>query len=157
MSSLQNWRVWPYHGLIMNSQKIHLLPVSLPAVLWLIALALVVNAVMMFRTHVRSNSSYAGNIVSAAPGPMLLSADKHFSGIQVIPTQLSATRWGMILVDTRNDVFSVYRFVGSQSRIQLMASRSFRYDLKLKDFNNIAPTPAQVKAMVVAGKALRQP
>lgn len=141
----------------MNLQKKHLLPESPVAALWMIALALVANAFIMLLTNAHSDFSDRGNIVSAALVPLPNHTDKHLSGIHVIPTQISATRWGMILVDTRNDVFSVYRFVGTQSRIQLMASRSFRYDLQLKDFNNIAPTPAQVKAMVVAGKALTQP
>jgi hypothetical protein len=141
----------------MNPQKKQLLSQSPATVLWLLAMALIANAVMMFWMHARADSSGAGNIVSAAAIPMPHPADQHVSGIQVIPTQLSANRWGMILVDTRNDVFSVYRFVGTQSRIELMASRSFRYDLKLKDFNNIAPTPAQVKALVAAGKALTRP
>lgn len=132
---------------------------SLSSALWLIGAGLAVNAIVLVWSHVKSDSADAGNVVMAAP--LIKSSGMHDAwareNIKVMPTQISATRWGVILVNTRADVMAVYRFVGSQSRIQLMASRDFRADLKLKDFNNLPPTPAQVKAMVSAGKALTQP
>ncbi|MGC8540183.1 MAG: hypothetical protein ACP5QA_06080 [Phycisphaerae bacterium] len=132
---------------------------SLSSALWLIGAGLAVNAIVLVWSHVKSDSADAGNVVMAAP--LIKSSGMHEAcsraNIKVVPTQISATRWGVILVNTRADVMAVYRFVGSQSRIQLMASRDFRADLKLKDFNNLPPTPAQVKAMVSAGKALTRP
>ena len=132
---------------------------SLSSALWLIGAGLAVNAIVLVWSHVKSDSADAGNVVMAAP--LIKSSGMHEAwsraNIKVVPTQISATRWGVILVNTRADVMAVYRFVGSQSRIQLMASRDFRADLKLEDFNNLPPTPAQVKAMVSAGRALTRP
>ena len=132
---------------------------SLSSALWLIGTGLVVNAMVLVWSQVKSEPADAGNVIMAAP--LIKSSGTHDASaqqnIRVVPTQISATRWGVVLVNTRTDIMAVYRFVGSQSRIQLMASRDFRADLKLKDFNNLPPTPAQVKAMVSAGKALTQP
>ncbi len=126
--------------------------------LWLIGLALTANALIVLWICWQPASADAGNVVMAAPhGASRVQPIRTSQELQVVPTQLSATRWGVVLVDTRHDVLAVYRFVGSSSRIQLMASRNFRYDLQLKDFNNSAPTPGQVKAMVAAGKALKHP
>ena len=132
---------------------------SLSSALWLIGAGLVANAMVFAWSQIKSESAGAGNVVMAAP--LIKSSGTHQESaqqnIRVVPTQISATRWGVVLVNASTDVMAVYRFVGSQSRIQLMASRDFRDDLKLKDFNNLSPTPAQVKAMVSAGKALTQP
>ena len=147
-----------YYGQLMD-QKADNFRGSLSSALWLIGAGLAVNAMVLVWSHVKSEQADAGNVVMAAP--LIKSSGTHGASaqenIKVVPTQISATRWGVVLVNTRNDIMAVYRFVGSQSRIQLMASRDFRADLKLKDFNNLPPTPAQVKAMVSAGKALTQP
>ena len=129
---------------------------SIASALWLVALGLAINAAVMVWTHFKSDSADASNVVMAAAMPEL-SESRHAGAVQVVPTQISATRWGVVLVNMRTHVMAVYRFVGSQSRIQLMASRDFQSDLQLKDFNNLPPTPAQVKAMVKAGKALTRP
>ena len=154
---LRNWQGLAYYGELMD-QKADNFRGSLSSALWLIGAGLAVNAMVLVWSHVKSDSADAGNVVMAAP--LIKSSGMHQESaqqdIRVVPTQISATRWGVVLVNTRTDVMAVYRFVGSQSRIQLMASRDFRADLKLKDFNNLPPTPAQVKAMVSAGKALGQ-
>lgn len=157
-SLLRNQRGLAYHGRLMNQRLKHFRG-SVSSALWLIGAGLAVNAIVLVWGQVKSDSADAGNVVMAAP--LIKSSDRHdawaHANIKVVPTQISATRWGVILVNTRADVMAVYRFVGSQSRIQLMASRDFRADLKLKDFNNLPPTPAQVKAMVSAGKVLTRP
>jgi hypothetical protein len=110
----------------------------------------------MLWTHRNFGAVNSGNLVMAAPA-ISMDAGHAVGGITVVPTRLTASRWGFLFVDTRNDVVAVYRLVGTQSRIQFMASRDFRSDLRLKDFNTLPPTPAQVKAMVVAAKALAKP
>ncbi len=141
----------------MNQRSVHFRG-SLSSALWLIGAGLAVNAIVLVWSHVKSDSADAGNVVMAAPlvKPTVAHNASVQQNIRIVPTQISAARWGVVLVNTRTGVMAVYRFVGSQSRIQLMASRDFRADLKLKDFNNLPPTPAQVKAMVSAGKALGQ-
>ncbi len=157
-SLLRNRRPLAYYDQLMDQKKDHFRG-SLSSALWLIGAGLMVNAMVLVWSQVKSEPADAGNVVMAAP--LIKSSGAHAASaqqnIRVVPTQISASRWGVILVNRRSDVMAVYRFVGSQSRIQLMASRDFRADLKLKDFNNLPPTPAQVKAMVSAGKALTQP
>ncbi|MGC9258561.1 MAG: hypothetical protein ACP5I8_00580 [Phycisphaerae bacterium] len=150
--------MWAYHNLVMTDREKHFRWASVVSALWLIGAALVANALVIMWIHWQPGTAEAGGVLMAAPMPPLVGHGKTVAGpIKVVPTQLSATHWGVVLVDTHNDVFAIYRFVGTQCRIQLMASRDFRSDLQLKDFNNLAPTPAQVKAMVTAGKALTQP
>ncbi|MHB1767083.1 MAG: hypothetical protein ACYCUV_04435 [Phycisphaerae bacterium] len=143
----------------MNQKKSHFGRSSIASALWLIGLGITINAVVFFWTHFKSNSAEAGNVVMAAAIPNASGSHNAAAlrSVRVVPTQISATRWGVVLVNMRTHVMAVYRFVGSQSRIQLMASRDFRSDLQLKDFNNLPPTPVQVKTMVSAGKALTRP
>ena len=140
----------------MNHRKLHFRGSSLSPALWLIGVGLAIHAGLLFWSQLKSNSVQPDNVLMAAPMTAMSGTRKApvLRGIQVVPTQISSTRWGVILVNTRTGVMAVYRFVGSQSRIQLMASRDFRSDLKLKDFNNLPPTPAQVKAMITAEKSL---
>ncbi len=155
---LQKCRLWAYYSPIMKDLKRQVHWAHLASPLWLIGVALAVNALVLIWIHWRSSTTVSGDVLMAAPMMPMVGDGKAVAGaIEVVPTQLSATRWGVVLVDTHNDVLAVYRFVGMQCRIQLMASRDFRSDLQLKDFNNLAPTPAQVKAMVTAGKALTRP
>ena len=148
-----------YHVRLMDQRRLHFRRSSITSALWLIGVSLAINAGFLFLAQLKSHPVQAGNVVMADPTPELSGAQNAAmsQAIRVVPTQISPTRWGVVLVNTRTDIMAVYRFVGSQSRIELMASRDFRSDLKLKDFNNLPPTPAQVKAMVSAGKALTRP
>ncbi|MDA8377948.1 MAG: hypothetical protein M0Z50_13005 [Planctomycetia bacterium] len=141
---------------LMKNTRQHIRVASLSSALWLIGVGLTANALVMLWTHRNFGAVNSGNLVMAAPA-ISMDAGHAVGGITVVPTRLTASRWGFLFVDTRNDVVAVYRLVGTQSRIQFMASRDFRSDLRLKDFNTLPPTPAQVKAMVVAAKALAKP
>ncbi|NNM87702.1 MAG: hypothetical protein HKL95_04195 [Phycisphaerae bacterium] len=114
------------------------------AALWLIGLALLINAVVLAWPKGYQTNMFSGQALGAAfPAP---TASNHST--YVLPLRLGDKSWGLVLVDRRQRVFCVYRFLESASRLRLVAARDYRYDLRLHDYNNTAPTPAQVKAMV---------
>ncbi len=116
------------------------------AALWLIGLALLINAVVLAWPKGYPTNMFSGQALGAVfPAPM---ASNHST--YVLPLRLGNKSWGLVLVDRRQRVFCVYRFLESASRLRLVAARDYRYDLLLRDYNNTAPTPAQVKAMVSA-------
>lgn len=121
--------------------------------LWLIAIALLANAVVMAWPHNKNNGIFSDNSLQAQIPPGGLS----HHGIYIMPAQLSQKSWGMVVVDTHRQVFCVYRLLEGASRLRLIAARNFRYDLRLKDFNNTAPTPAQIKTMVEHAVSPMQP
>ncbi len=71
--------------------------------------------------------------------------------IQAFPVQLGRNIYGFVLLDPSRHAMAVYRLNGAVSRLRLMAARNYRYDLRLKDFNNSSPTPVQVKKLLGAG------
>lgn len=112
--------------------------------LWLIGIGLLANAVVMAWPHARQGEFFAnGRLAAALRVP---TATAH--GLYVLPARLGDKSWGLVLMDRRQKVFCVYRFLESASRLRLVAARNFRYDLRLHDYNNSAPTPGQVKSMV---------
>ena len=114
------------------------------AALWLIGIALLMNAVVLAWPKGDQTNVFSGRALRAAfPAPL---ASDH--GTYVLPLRLADKSWGLVLVDRRQRVFCVYRFLENASRLRLVAARDYRYDLHLRDYNNTSPTPAQVKAMV---------
>ena len=71
---------------------------------------------------------------------------------EAFPIQMGRGMYGFVLLDPARHSLAVYRVIGSVSRLRLIAARNYRYDLRLKDFNNSAPTPVQVKKLIGAGK-----
>jgi hypothetical protein len=85
-------------------------------------------------------------------GIELMSSRPGGNGIEAFPIQLGRGMYGFVLLDPTHHNLAVYRVVGSVSRLRLIAARNYRYDLQLKDFNNSAPTPVQVKKLIGNGK-----
>jgi hypothetical protein len=58
----------------------------------------------------------------------------------------------LYLIDTRNQSFAVYRVDPQDPKgtLKLEATRQYRWDLKLGEFNNQPPEVAAVEAMVGA-------
>ena len=58
----------------------------------------------------------------------------------------------LYLIDTRAQAFAVYRVEPTGPRgsgtVKLEASRQYRYDLKLSEYNNLPPEASAVEAMV---------
>lgn len=58
----------------------------------------------------------------------------------------------LYLIDTKSQAFAVYRVDPTGPRgsgtVKLEASRQYRYDLKLSEYNNLPPEASAVEAMV---------
>jgi hypothetical protein len=115
----------------------------------LLGAGLLSNAALQLSDHAGGLSSRAawGQDVHLITG-----AGRGHSGIDAFPVQMGRGMYGFVLLDPARHSLAVYRVVGSVSRLRLIAARNYRYDLQLQDFNNSAPTPAQVKKLLRAGK-----
>ncbi len=114
------------------------------AALWLIGIALLINAVVLAWPKGDPTNLFSDSALRAAFQAPLVSNHGNY----VLPLRLGAKSWGLALVNPRRRVFCVYRFLENASRLRLVAARDYRYDMLLRDYNNTSPTPAQVKAMV---------
>ncbi len=85
-------------------------------------------------------------------GVELMSSRPAGNGIEAFPVQMGQGMYGFVLLDPAHHTMAIYRVLGSVSRLRLIAARDYRYDLRLKDFNNSAPTPVQVKKLLGGGK-----
>lgn len=67
------------------------------------------------------------------------------------PSSVPPVQW-LYLIDTKKRSFAVYRVdpTNPQGSVKLEASRQFRWDLELDDYNNQGLVPADVKARVEA-------
>lgn len=67
------------------------------------------------------------------------------------PTSIAPIQW-LYLIDTKKRSFAIYRVdpANPQGCVKLEASRQFRWDLDLDEYNNQGLEPADVKARVEA-------
>ena len=73
------------------------------------------------------------------------------TNISVIPLQLSRDTYGLAMVDSLNQNICIYKLNDRgtvQSRFQLYAARSFKYDRLLQQYNTDEPKPQQIKMML---------
>jgi phage protein U len=66
-------------------------------------------------------------------------------------TSNSSSSQMLYLIDTKSQVFAVYRVEPTSSKssgtVKLEAARHYRYDLKLQEFNNQPPEVSSIEAM----------
>jgi hypothetical protein len=65
-------------------------------------------------------------------------------GIFVAPAQLSSTTWGCYLMDVDHQTLCVYQYSPGEKMLRFAASRTFRYDRQLDDYNTL-PAPSEMK------------
>jgi hypothetical protein len=65
-------------------------------------------------------------------------------GIFVAPAQLSSTTWGCYLMDVDHQTLCVYQYSPGEKMLRFTASRTFRYDRQLDDYNTL-PSPSEMK------------
>ncbi len=128
----------------------------LPPALWCIGLGLLANAAAAVYNH-RGPSALPAFLAGApayARGThrRMLGAN----GIYMMPGQLGPHQYGVFLMDLDSDTLCVYETLPQRSRLRLMAARNFQYDRFLKDLNNEAPTPHQVKKLVLQQRQRRK-
>jgi len=93
-------------------------------------------------------------VMSRGSGPSLLApamADQPpiagGGGVYLMPGQLSPNVWGVYMMDIDAQTLMVYQYTPGDNLLKLKASRSFKYDRRLTNFNTGAPTPAEVKEL----------
>jgi hypothetical protein len=73
------------------------------------------------------------------------------SDIAVVPIQLDRDSYGLAMVDKTAETIWIYEISARgtpQSRLRLLAARSWKYDRQLEDLNNAEPKPEQIKALL---------
>jgi hypothetical protein len=68
-------------------------------------------------------------------------------GIFVMPAQLAANVWGCYLMDIDNQTLCVYQYSPGEKMLRLSASRTFKFDRGLNNFNT-SPPPLEVRDLV---------
>jgi hypothetical protein len=83
------------------------------------------------------------NVTSAESGGIL--------ALVTTPATAPQVQW-LYLIDTKKRAFAIYRVdpTNAQGCLKLEASRQFRWDLDLDQYNNLGLEPADVKARVEA-------
>ena len=77
--------------------------------------------------------------------------DSDLATVQAIPIQLMHGIQGIALIDKKNYTLCIYQLQQhrpGQQKLVLLATRSFRYDIQLQEFNTAEPTPAMVKQLI---------
>ncbi|HET6429422.1 MAG TPA: hypothetical protein VFJ30_13490 [Phycisphaerae bacterium] len=76
------------------------------------------------------------------------------SGILAVPAQISRDQFGLFLVDAREGTMSLYGYESRDRVLQLLASRTFIYDLQLDSYNT-KPLPKDVQKMAADARRLK--
>jgi len=69
-------------------------------------------------------------------------------GVYLMPGQLSPGAFGVYMMDIDAQTLMVYQYTPGDNLLKLKASRSFKYDRRLQNFNSGAPSPAEVKELI---------
>ena len=69
-------------------------------------------------------------------------------GVFIVPGQFSVNTWGCYLMDIDAQTLCAYQFYPADKQLRLVASRYFRYDRRLHNFNSPTPSPDEVQSIV---------
>lgn len=69
------------------------------------------------------------------------------AGFFVMPAQLNHNTWGCYLMDVDRGNLCVYQFQPGSKQLQFIASRNFRNDIQLSNYNT-TPSPQEVADLV---------
>jgi hypothetical protein len=123
-----------------------------------VVIALYVNAALLLAVLVALLSR--GNVPSVLPAayaaPLPGQPIAGGSGMYLMPAQFTDRNWGCYLMDVDAQTLSAYQWFAGDKKLRLVASRSFRNDRRLHDFNTDNPTPAEVAKLLELEKAGRR-
>jgi hypothetical protein len=108
--------------------------------LYAIAALLLANLVATFSRHdapALLPAAYAQRQAPIAGG----------AGFFVMPAQLNHNTWGCYLMDVDRGTLCVYQFQPGQTQLRFVASRNFRNDIQLSNYNT-TPSPHEVADLV---------
>ena len=109
-------------------------------VYWLIATALVVIAVKLVATPSGPDWS---NVAFAQPSGMVGAR-----GVFAFSGQLAKGTYGLYMVDADTMTIWVYEYQSQKGCLRLAASRTWRYDRYLENYNTCDLPPAMVEEMI---------
>ena len=69
------------------------------------------------------------------------------AGLFLMPAQFSSNLWGCYIMDVDKQTLCAYTVSGSPPQLKLVASRDFRWDRALKNFNT-QPSPQEIQDLV---------
>ena len=69
------------------------------------------------------------------------------AGVFVMPAQFHTNTFGCYLLDVDSQTLCVYQWFPGEKNLRLMASRHFRHDRRLHNFNT-TPSPREVEELV---------
>lgn len=70
------------------------------------------------------------------------------AGLFIVPGQFATNAFGCYLMDVDAQTLCAYQWFPGEKKFRLVASRTFRYDRQLGEFNTDLPTPPEVKALI---------
>ena len=68
-------------------------------------------------------------------------------GVFIMPAQIAPNTWGTYMMDIDAQTLMVYQYTPNDNQLRLKASRSFKFDRRLTDFNVGQPTPGEVEEL----------
>jgi hypothetical protein len=66
--------------------------------------------------------------------------------VMAIPAQLGRGEEGIVLIDTQRRTMALYRWESDKRRLRWLASRNFKFDLQIEDYNT-EMKPAEVRKL----------
>lgn len=78
-------------------------------------------------------------------------------GVYIVAGQISSNTYGLYLVDYDNQTICVYQYSPGDRKLRLMSARTYRFDVKLDEFNTFDPTPREVRDLVSRQRRLTMP
>ena len=123
--------------------------------LWLVGIGLLANAGVSLYSHATNHNADLDLDQKAlaqaldSPNPQAMLGAR---GLYMMPAQLGPSSYGAYLMDVDSGTLVVYQ-IGLDAnnlphRLHLLASRSFRNDRFLEDWNTDTPNPTDVQALV---------
>jgi len=74
----------------------------------------------------------------------------------VVAGQISRETYGLYLVDYNNKTICVYQYTSGNRKLQLVAARTYEFDVKLDSYNSSDPLPGEVRELVGKQKRLKE-
>jgi hypothetical protein len=68
-------------------------------------------------------------------------------GLLAVPAQIARDSYGLFLVDPDRGTICVYQYQATARKLQLLASRTYRFDVQLDDWNT-QPPPREIQDLV---------
>ena len=109
---------------------------------WLLPAFIILVALCLFLI-----GSKLGSSANAQAEPQVNTS----GGILAIPVQIGPDSYGLAMVDTVSQTLWIYKLNDggpADSRLELLAARSWRYDRLLQNYNTAEPKPEQVKTLL---------